>query len=254
MALLQHINSLTYWFTIEISGSKLVSSACVAGANEEYIIQEQSAKYRTLKINWEGESSSEDKEVIISPTTNIDFNGRIVSDWSDNLVLTSRTIIRFNIKKGQSNNQQEYNVVKGSTYSYPMVAYQKVYVFVASMSTISKFYRLQSETTNDVKEFDTGENSRAYGVLYGTPWIVISLLSSNQRKLYDYTNGYIGGSSSATSTHTKLRENFERVFMSPEDERNYYVTYANNQRYMITTNALDGSEHLAVHLSTLGEA
>ena len=43
LALFQSANSLTYWFTVEASPSKMVYSAAMAGANGEFLVQGKSA-------------------------------------------------------------------------------------------------------------------------------------------------------------------------------------------------------------------
>ena len=74
---------------------------------------------------------------------------------------------------------------------------------------------------------------------------------TNQRKLYDYTNGYDGGSNSSIQTHTKADANKERGFISPEDGRGYYVMGTQSTKTVYTVKGSDGTKKLNHYLSSL---
>ena len=96
-------------------------------------------------------------------------------------------------------------------------------------------------------------NSKAYGVLYGTPWLLVSLndVPGNKRNLYDYTNGYDGGSSSTINSHTKSETKAETGFLSPEDGRDYYAVATEDSRNLLTVKASTGVQQLSQSVEIL---
>ena len=245
MTFSNRIKCLVKWFDIK-AGGLTVYTGSLAGSSEQYFVQGGTNSYTTYTIDWEAGSATNTKTVTIGTTTNINTGGRITGDGTDNAVFISRTIYRFNAKPGEPDNAQEYPIVSGQQYAYPRSAYNTVYVFIGcTQCLITKtFYRVQSDSTNDVKQFDVNDESRAYGVLIGTPWLLVSFISSNQRKLFDYTNGYTTGSNSVTETHIKTGQSNELGFMSPQDGRGYYNTFTFSSKILYTIKVVDGSEHL----------
>ena len=176
-----------------------------------------------------------------------------------NVVVASHTLARFNIQPGQPISSEKYfsGAQEGYPYAYPQAAYNTIYLFVATMEVatagLRKFYRIHSDRVTDIQEFPLGANSRAYGVLQGTPWVLASADGTTQRKLFDYTNGHNGDSNSVAATHTKPSTKNEMIFLSPEDARGYYViSDALNEptRSLFTVKNTDGSQHLSYDLTT----
>ena len=110
-------------------------------------------------------------------------------------------------------------------------------------------YRLHSDRTSDVKIFSTPGNSRAYAVLDGTGWLIVSIHPSTERKLYDYTNGYNGGSNSLVQTHPKVFDSQEIGMFSPEDGRFFYVVSSFVNKALLTVRG-DGINTLSQDLSS----
>ena len=79
-----------------------------------------------------------------------------------------------------------------------------------------------------------------------------SLDGSNQRKLYDYTNGYDGGSNNSVDTHTKLGSNNELGFFCPEDGRQFHVISASGLK-AIHTIKFDGTNLLQHALASMDQ-
>ena len=238
------------WFEIGDVTIGHVVSGTLTGPNQEYVLQGEALNYKVYSIDWDKGESKHEKDIRLDDTGRLDGNDRVQSDWTLNAVVTSMTIARFNAGDFNSDlNFQEYNIVRNQRYSYPMAARGTVYVFVSSMYTAPgnrKFYRLHSDRITEVVEFNVGYDSRAYGVLYGTNNILVSLRTTQFRKIYDYTNGY-GGSNKELQTHESLRPGFdyEMGFMSPMDGRGYYVVYEHDNRYLITVAVNGGAEKLA---------
>ena len=250
------IKTASYWFTIG-DGVDPVMSMTISGPNEEYAVHGEQTKFNVFSINWEsGSSGAPVKTVELTANANIVKKTRIQSDNTFNAVVASKTIFRFNTKPGEPDGFQEYTGIPvGSEYAYPIWGPGTNYMFVSarafSDAVDKKLYRLHSDRITDVKTFNTGQNSRAYGILFGTPWLLVSLDATTERKLYDYTNGYDTGSNQPTSTQTKGTTP-EVGMMSPEDGRSFYVVGEGQSTKIIRTVKSDnGAERLFYELSTL---
>ena len=244
LALFNRVKSFTHWFDIKTT-SRQVYSMALAGINSEYVVQGEKSKFLSYTIDWELGAATKVKEVTISPTTYIQFGGRVTSDGKTNAVLAEKTVFRFNVEAGQVANLEEYPVSKGQLFASPISALNTVYVFIAARYAPNTFfYRVHSDRTSDIEQFSPGSASESYGILSGTGWLLISGTTQNHRKLFDYTNGYVGGSNSAVDTHTKTGENYETGFMSPNDHRGYYVVTGRTSRVMYSVKADSGQEHL----------
>ena len=201
ITLFQGIYGLTYWFDIEPSPSKLVQKTTIAGPNEEYVVQGSDTEYRTLRINWEDQTSAELKTITLPSTgpTQLSAGVRLTGNWGNSVVFNSKTIWRANINPNDPTDVELYPVIEGDNYGELTTLRNTVYIFTGRANgTPIRFYRLSSDTTADIKQFPVNYASRAHAVLYGTPWLIVSKLNANQRVLYDYTNGYSGGSNQAT--------------------------------------------------------
>ena len=248
---LKHVSAISYWLTI---GSGGIESMTIAGPNEEYSVQGQANSYLTWPINWASGAAVYHYQNYLGTNSYLHHDGRIQGDDSYNAVVSATGVFRFNIKPGVAVGLQRYSLPVGFFYNYPHWAAGTVYMFVGTVSatgTNRKLYRLHSDRITDVKTFNIGVNSRAYGVLFGTGWLVISYGGTNQRKLYDYTNGYQGGSNSSVQTHTKVAVNDELGFASLEDGRGYYVVGTLTTRVLYTIKGADGTQKLNHVLSSL---
>ena len=246
------VHSASHWFDIGDGIDKL-ASASLAGPNEELLIQGNANSFKVFTINWSTGTASENTPVSYPISTKFptDKNSLIQADETYNCVMTSKSICRLYLKSDQPTNFQEYSVVEVvNGYSRPIWVKNTVFFFAASNASPYKFYRFHSDTVTDVKQFLVTQKSNAFGVLSGTPWLIISFESSTQRKLFDYTNGYVGGTNPTTSIHTKLGTNGERGILSPEDGRGVYVLTGFNSRILHAINVNDGSELLNHDLST----
>ena len=242
----------TYWFSIGLDSSKPLFTHALAGAKQEYVVQGQATAFTVYSVDLDAGSATQVKEVNLAANSNLETNCRILGDWTDNVVLNSKAMVRFNTAPGAPSNEVTYTGPAGERYSQPQNAYGTIYMFVGTMEFTSnyKFYRLHSDRITDVKEFSVGANTRAYGVLSGTPRILVSILTTNKRKIFDYTNGFIGGTDSVLTEHTKSGGNGELGFISPEDGRDYYVIAGMDDKILYTVKASDGTDHLNHNLNT----
>ena len=223
--LLVSSKSITYWKEIG-AGSPQVASMTLSGPKEGYVVQGDVSTFKVYQMDWQTDTSitSSVNDIDVGANPSIVSSTRIQSDSGFNVVASSETIFRFNAQPGVATNFEEYSVPKtgtGRTYGYPFWAAQTNYMFVSARGFLApnkKSYRLHSDRVTDVKVFDTGTNARTYGILYGTTWVVVSIESSTQRKLYDYTNGYVGGTNSVVQTHSKPTNVDEIGFSHPRME------------------------------------
>ena len=242
----------TYSFSIGLDSTKPVRTHALVGANQEYVAQGQETAFTVYSVDLDAGSATQVKEVTLGANSNLELNCRMLGDWTDNVVLTSKVIVRFNAAPGAPSNEETYTGPAGELYSQPQNAYGTVYMFVGTMEFTSnyKFYRLHSDRITDVKEFSVGAKTRAYGVIHGTTRVLVSILTTDKRKIYDYTNGFVGGTDSVLAEHTKSGGNGERGFVSPDDGRDYYVVVGKDEKVMYTVKASDGTDHLNHNLYT----
>ena len=235
---------ITAWSEVK-TASEAVSSTTIAGPNEEYIVQGQLTTYRAYTINWQTGAATSVNSITI-PSANVAGNTLIQADNTFNCIVSSKTIYRFNAQAGQSLGVQEYPVPTGITYSYPRWATGTNFMFISTMDATPpdrKVWRVHSDRITDVKYFPIEDISRAYEVFYGTGWLIVSMHNLAIRKLYDYTNGYDGGTNSAVQTHNKDQTTFEIGMFVPEDGRFLYVVSAPGVSKIATVKG-DGTNRL----------
>ena len=219
--------SLTYWKEIG-NGSPAVISMTLSGPNEGYVVQGAGSNYGVYQMDWGSGSSITTSMKSISYGVSLSLVTGVQSDSGFNVLASSNSILRFNAQPGAGTDFEEYSVPKtGALYASPFWAAQTNYMFVSAKSFSNaadlKLYRLHSDRVTDIKIFSTGANSRSYGVLYGTSWLVVSLSGTGRRNLYDYTNGYEGGTNTVVQSHSRQALLDEVGFISPEDGRGVYV-------------------------------
>ena len=251
LLLLLKVKSASLWFEVYDSPRPLASMT-IAGPNQEYVVQGKIQEYSAYQVDWVAGTASHIKD-FSTTNANIAPNSRIESGEGFNCVLASQTIVRFNAQQGVPNNEQEYSVPKGAHYGYPTRVAGTNYVLVSSLqyftSSKKRAYRLQSDTTNDVKIYNTGGNSWQMGVVYQTGWAVISMKAGSVPKIFDFTNGYIGGTNSTVETHPKPNTNEEIGFFCPEADKGVYVIGTSVDRTLQTVKVLDGSTRVQYLLS-----
>ena len=255
--LLASTKGATFWKEVA-SGSPPVASMTLSGPNQEYIVQRHTHIFRVYQMDWVDNSNP-----ITTSVKDIDLGAgdsnlampRVQSDGGFNIVTASMTIYRFSSQPGIGNDFEEYPVPKTKEYAYPFWLQQTNYMFVAARSFINagdlKAYRLHSDRVTDIKVYNIGTNTRCSGVLYGTNWFVVSVPSSGQRKVFDYTNGYEGGTNNVVGTQSRQSTYDELGMFSPEDGRGYFVVGGSSGTRIYTVKD-DGTDLLNHHLSSLG--
>ena len=202
-------------------------SVSLAGPNQEWMVQGKILTFTAFSINWQNGHVSFEKSITPKTIPGVTGNTRIHCDLDYNCVVGTRTIFRFNMKPGASDDLETYPVRLHVAYGTPRSIVGTSYVIVsaraATTAETKKAYRILSDRVTDVKTYNTGTNSASYGVLYGTGWLLVSIENVNKRRLYDYTNGYEGGTNSSIQIHTKVDNKNENGFFTPEDGRELYV-------------------------------
>ena len=174
LMLVKAARPLSYWFNIG-TGTPPIYTMTITGPNEEYCIQGEGT-YASYTINWNTGAAVSKGEQTFSQSNMIGH--RTQGDNTYNIVLAGKAVYRFNINPITSSNLQEYPVASGPFHGFPFWASGTNFMFVSTITSSGsacKLYRLHSDRIIDVKTFSVGENSRAYGVLYGTGWLVVSL-------------------------------------------------------------------------------
>ena len=191
--MIAYTHTLTYWF--DVSDGFPVSSVSIVGLKEEYVTLGRIPDFNTYSIDWEAGTATEVKNINIGAGGNLQSaDSRMSAGSSGSAILASRTILRYNSLPNKPANMEEYQVLKGvGKYEYPKMVEGTAYALVGTVHAFSKFYRLNIDQVNDLKEYTVADVSRAYSFLYGTTWFVASIRNNNFRTLFDYTNGYIGG-------------------------------------------------------------
>ena len=203
LLLIKAVRSLTEWFSFGSPGFPM-EQMVLSGPNQEYCVQGR-GKYASYSIDWNsGTAVLQGETIIIQPYT---VGDRTQGDDTYNIVLSGRAIYRFNVNPTTPPNLEQYPVQAGPFYFTPFWATGTAFMFVSALNgnELNNFFRLQSDRITGVKFFAIGGFTRAYVVLYGTGWLIVSLRTSNERKLFDYTNGYVGGSNSSIITQTRTK-------------------------------------------------
>ena len=251
LSLLQHTLSLTHWFDIKEDGKEVYSGA-IAGPAGEYVFQGKTRSFTTYLIDWSAGTTSVAKEITLSTAIahNNWINGgkvKLIGDAAQNVMMTSQSAQRFNIMPGKAITAHRYitNVGPLYTFSHPRhITNTTFFIFGCISCHAKRFYRAYNYTSNALTRFSVTYDSRAYGVIYQTGWLMISSTNTDKRTVFDYTRGYIGGANRTTDTHTKTGDNLEVAFMAPEDGRLYYTVFAEATKILYTVKFIDGSEHL----------
>ena len=249
--LIHKVNPATFWFTVGTAGLEARSMA-VCGQNAEYIVQGKSRDFSVYTVDWEEGTSTRVHHFALSSLGTIS-SAYLGGDNSNNLIYSMKKVVRFRADPGSHINQEEYLVNHGN-YFQPVWGPKTVYMFFGSGNPPFALFRVQSDRVTGLKEFPLAEKSRTYGVMAGTSLVLASMDNFYQRVIYDYTNGYIGATTAGPITiHIKSTSNQnERGFISPEDERGYYVVSSFNLGKIHTVKVTDGTEVLSLALSQLG--
>ena len=260
LLLTTQITPFSYWFEITESTTDSIpmEAFTVAGSTDNYIVFAKGGdgRIRSFEVDFQAGALIERKKV--SYGNGLTSPIKLSSDGTYNVVIVSSQggVRRIYTEDMISPNLQYYPSIPTDVgYSHSQRILGTAYVFFATLdagSGNSKVYRVLATTTSGVASFSLSHNSEAYGALYGSRWILVSLSGSDQRLMLDYTNGHDGGSVSSTQNHTKPSGvGTEASFMCPEDQRGYYVVGGKNNKKILAVKETDGSDHLERTLSDL---
>ena len=256
LGLSQTAFSITSWFKI-ITGGRFVEAMTVCGPNSEYIVQGEKNKFDAYTVDWTTGVLTRAKIInLIGYSNLVSSNGFMgTAGKSTKVFYGENTIVRFNPDPSSPQEDEEYPVVTGAPHYNPTWIPKTDFMLSGSEAQTAgsyRLYRFQATTTSNMKILSLSAKTRSYGMLAGSTWLVVSLNGTDQRKLFDYTNAFDGGSSSATSTHTKAAGiNSEVGLMSAADQRGYYVVSSGDDRTIHTVKDTDGSQKLERALLTL---
>ena len=218
-----------------------ISSMAIAGPNQEYVVQGKFQHVRVYQIDWVTPAATlaDTFDFGTAPAGQYQEDTRIESDGGHNCVMTSDAVWRFSVKPGQPHGFELFSTLPTNVrYGYPHWLPGTNYIFVSNreFGANKNVYRLHSDSIAGIKTFTVGAFSRSYGTLWGTTLLVVSLDSSNDRKVFDYTKDFDGSpNASPAAIHTKSPSHDEIGMFSPEDGRQFYVVCTRGSRKMITT-------------------
>ena len=246
---------LTHWFNIVSAVVSSTSYSTIAGPNKEYVIHGTLTQFAAHTINWELGRADLVHNIDIGTDAQLSSLARVGSDNTFNCVGGSKGIVRFNAQQGVPHGREFYSVPTSGKYFQPFWTPGTNFVFISiwqtADSTHRRLYRLHSDRVSGMETFTTGAYSKAYGVLFGTPWLLVSLEGGNQRRIYDYTSGHQGGTDSALNTHDKQHTEPENgLSISDQPGKQYYVVVKEDTKKVYSTK-WDGSATFFYDLATL---
>ena len=251
------VSGVTHWLEIKTAG-RAVQGMAVSGPNSEYVVNGALNEVDVYKINWVAGSFARVKTMTLgySDLTRISFLG---ADNSSNTILAGKSVVRVNVDPSSPNNDQEYAVEAGDSHYAPYWVRETSFLFVGVFEANSgkhRIYRMLAFTNGGMKTFSLTANTKSYGALANSNWLVVSLEQTDKRLIYDYTSGYDGvdgGAGAPIATHIKSGgiNAAETSLVSPPDNRGYYVVSDGGGKRIYTVRDVGGAEKLNLELSTL---
>ena len=241
LCLVARVATQTFWFNVGISTDR--AQAGVIGANQQTVVKGERFDFKGFSIDWEAGAATEEYQITLANHNKIESYFQVGGDEAESIVYASKSVFRFNGLSGGSITPEEYpTATQGSNaYAKPSMVKGTLFAFVSSLSFSAnhRFYRIYTDRISGVKEFTVTANSEANGLIQGTNLVHVSLIFGN-RLIFDYTNGYIGGTNSPVAEYTKTTS-MEADFMSPKDGRGYYVTSSILDGKLTTLKVADGT-------------
>ena len=165
-------------------------------------------KFDVYKVDWQTGTPSHAKAIDSAANSDL-VPGFLRGDETHYSFYASRTILRLNTDPAAAGGEEIISTTAdtdGVNYYHPHVVKGVPYIFICAKKKVGekiRLYRFLISTITDLQTFIFAETSDSYGILAGTPWLLVSLFATNTRQLVDYTNGYEGGSSRLVDTHIK---------------------------------------------------
>ena len=253
LVLTTNVSCLQRWF--QVPGGSAYSMT-TAGTKQDYFIQGKRRKVGVFQIDLVNGASTNPSNLDFGPVF-FSSTGYYANDYSNNIIIAAvgDHLARFDLQSG-TGSFENFNLPNIKYLNPPKYAENTNFIFVFAGNNPVANYKLYRVITtgniaNSFKSFTVTSPSFAYGVLSGTNWVLASLTGSSKRILMDYTNGFDGGSSSATQQHSKTGPNKEASFMSPGGGQGVYLTAGDPGKTVYVTNVATGAEHLKQHLNHL---
>ena len=249
------VSAFSKWF--EVGPGSTVTTTTIAGADSQYVVIGQKYDWRVYTIDWGTQTPTlvGSNPITLPADPKLGWNCRVQGDsQTNNVVVTSAVAWRFSIQLGGPTNFEKYLVPSGF-YWLPKSIRSTIYLLVGSGSGVGRLFRVQSDTTADMKEFTVSSATNAYGPVYGATLAIFSTRNSNLRYVYDYTIGHKEGTDSWAAVHTKVGHKNEMGFMSPLDGRDRYVVCKKSNTPAVSFHSVkvsDGVEQFNRDLTPIG--
>ena len=202
---IKQLLGLSKWFEIG-SGTDPITPMTIGGLNGKYFIHGQGRNWWVFTIDWGTQTHLEVEYIHLAEDAKLTWNSRVRGDKkTNNVVMVSAAAWRFNFTPGGTPNPEKYPFLEVN-YAYPRNIIDTVFMMIATSAPTPgyRFYRVQSHTIADFKEYTVSDSSIAYGPLYGTNYVIFSGRQSNTRLVFDHTKGHKDGTDSTVGTHTKV--------------------------------------------------
>ena len=208
------------WFNVIQPGNKQVTAIALGGNNEEYLFHGAHGDYSTSQIDYQAGSSALKK--IINPNSALPGNlggfSYAIPFGATKAVLSAEYVLLVDIISG--NFDHVYTLPSdGYRHHRPVRITGTDFVMVTNEVDPPNFFAyrlLPSSPTSQVRQFALKRISLCAGYIPNTNFYVISEFGLANRKVFDYTNGYDGLTTSGPKTsHAKAGALNEYGFFYP---------------------------------------
>ena len=250
----------SFWFGIKTDG-RLAHGLAVGGPNYEYLVHGYLSYMDMYQVDWTTGTFTRYKTIEGNQTKSFNVGGnRYTMAEGSNALVIGQTLVTASVDPSTPSTFTDYASslpTSGLLYN-GHIARGTSYMFFGAKNQVGGLHKLRRvliDSTNDLKEYTIEVKTETYGVLFGTTFVVASLVNNNKRVVFDYTKGYDGGPTPGPLTnHFKpLGPNEESAFISLQDGRGYYVVATNGatatDQGIATVKEVDGSERLALALT-----
>ena len=250
LAMTGQTKPLRYWFKVPTGAPAPHYALAVGGPNDKYIIHGGMNDYGVYQIDYSIPQSTQLGLLDIRTNFGSTSSGSELLALNDNYFFFSNKYLALGIYTKLAGLEKQYPVpTDGAFHSIPFSVSNTDFVFAATKSgSPSSLYRVLITSSDAPKIFPLGDHSKCSGSIPDTNFVVASQNGLTTRKVFDYTNGFVGGSGSgATTTHTKADGTQEDIsFFSPRNgEVQVYVVAVNTVNKIRTVNWPDGSNRLS---------
>ena len=255
---------ISYWFQVirlYQGSTSSITVVAVGGSNEEYLVHGAYGRYPSNQIDYQAGSSSllqgNDLMGSVPSGTGFDSVNFLATYGASKAIVTGTQVAIFDYLSGNIIDIFNYVLPTDTKKLHVPVRIAETDYFMATSSTgtlgnLFAYRFLISAPSNQDPRFSLDGTSQCGGHITKTIYYIVSETSKNFRKVYDYTNGYDGLSTSgAKTTHPKHGGTFrESGFIYPSGlEVHVYVVTERSNKKLVTYNWPDGSVRVFNQLS-----